>query len=40
MSEIIDLTLKIQEDNVINHPNHPRAPLLWQNQRHDITNYI
>ncbi|MDZ7837959.1 MAG: cyclase family protein [Actinomycetota bacterium] len=36
----MDLTLKIQEGSVINHPDHPRAPLLWESQRHDITQYF
>lgn len=38
MPEIIDLTLEIVEGSVVNHPNHPRAPLLWKSQRHDITH--
>ena len=38
MSKIIDLTLKIKEGDVVNHPNHPRAPILWKSQRHDITH--
>ena len=40
MSTIIDLTLRIEEGAVNNHPNHPRAPLLWSNQRHDVTQYV
>jgi kynurenine formamidase len=40
MIKIIDLTLKIVEGSVINHPNHPRAPLIWSNQRHDITQHV
>lgn len=38
MTKIIDLTLKIKEGAVVNHPNHPRAPVLWKSQRHDITH--
>ncbi len=40
MTKLIDLTLKIKEGSVINHPNHPRAPLLWSNQRHDVTQHV
>lgn len=40
MGTIIDLTLKIEEGTAINHPNHPRAPLLWSNQRHDVTQHV
>lgn len=37
---LIDLTLRIEEGSVVNHPNHPRAPLIWQSQRHDVTQYM
>lgn len=38
MPQLIDLTMPIKEDMVLN-PDHPRAPLLWLNQRHDITQH-
>jgi hypothetical protein len=31
---IIDLTAAIEEDMVLNFPYLPRAPLIWQCQRH------
>lgn len=39
MPKIVDLTLKIDESKIVNHPFHPRAPMLWSNQRHEITQY-
>jgi len=40
MDKIIDLTLEIKEGAVINHPTHPRAPVLWMNARHDMTQFV
>lgn len=39
MPKFIDLTARLKEGMIQNHYNHPRAPLLWPSQRHDITQY-
>jgi kynurenine formamidase len=38
MAQLIDLTMHIEENMAFN-PDHPRAPVLWLNQRHDITQH-
>jgi arylformamidase len=38
--QIIDLTEPIREDMVLNHPNHPRAPVIWQYQRHVFSQWL
>ena len=38
--ELIDLTAVISEDMVMNHPNHPRAPVIWQYQRHVFSQWL
>ncbi len=37
--QIIDLTATIEEGMVQNAPFHPRAPLLWTNQTHNVTQW-
>ncbi len=39
-TEIIDLTIPIHEGMVLNHPNHPRAPVIWQYQRHVFSQWL
>jgi kynurenine formamidase len=38
MPRLVDLTMTIREDMMYN-PDHPRAPVFWLNQRHDVTQY-
>lgn len=38
--QIIDLTIPIHEGMVLNHPNHPRAPVIWQYQRHVFSQWL
>lgn len=40
MVRLVDLTMVIEEGMVLNSPFHPRAPLLWMNQRHDVTQWF
>ena len=40
MTRIVDLTATIKEDMVQNAPLHPRAPVIFVNQRHDITQWF
>jgi kynurenine formamidase len=39
LTRVIDLTAVIQEGMIQNHPTHPRAPLLWTNQVHWMTQH-
>jgi kynurenine formamidase len=38
MATLVDLTMPIYEGMLYN-PDHPRAPVLWLNQRHEITQH-
>lgn len=38
--QIIDLSAPIQEGMVLNSPNHPRAPVIWQYQRHEFSQWL
>ena len=38
MTTLIDLTMPVYEGMLFN-PDHPRAPVIWLNQRHEITQY-
>lgn len=40
MARIIDLTPTLREQMEMNHPYHPRGPLIWLNQRHDFIQYF
>ena len=40
MPKIIDLTPVLEEGMVINHPYHPRGPVIFLNQRHDFIQYF
>lgn len=35
-----DLTTLISEKMVLNHQNHPRAPVIWQYQRHSFSQWL
>ena len=37
---VIDLTCLISEQMIMNHPNHPRAPVIWQYQRHEFSQWL
>ena len=39
-AKIIDLTCLISERSGLNHPNHPRAPVIWQFQRHVLSQWL
>lgn len=39
-TRIIDLTALISEQSGLNHPNHPRAPVIWQYQRHAFSQWL
>ena len=39
MRRIIDLTARIEEEMIQNSPFHPRAPLIWTNQNHNVTQW-
>jgi kynurenine formamidase len=36
----VDLTAELYEEMAFNHPNHPRAPLIWQYQRHEFSQWL
>jgi kynurenine formamidase len=38
-TRLIDLTAPIHEGMVLNHPNQPRAPLLWYQHRHETSQW-
>ena len=40
MARLIDLTPPLEEDMKINHLYHPRAPVLFVNQRHEFIQYF
>ena len=39
MRRIIDLTVRIEEEMIQNSRFHPRAPLIWTNQNHNVTQW-